>query len=495
MKRIIAAIAVLLSVMCFAYAYRLQVLGMIQTDVVAVSDRNLAKTLQKGADGDKEPDPVTLEKFRAGDTVYRRGNNLYLGPKKERIQGEYPFYTGDGTGIWYFQATGSLMTDDFMEYEPYAGLFVSDGTAFDDEGVGQDEDTYIFAKLNNGLYMNTVPITIRSNGLDHALRLGSLICFREDDLSAYGYAGERLVYSDLKNLGSAKVVIRDNTYDYHSFVRLIGAVHDPSEPAESPYWIDRLHTIWQLQRKESAAKPIDIPVPDSQKVMEQKRWKQRMGTTHQRMAPEPMAAALKIRMNFSKIHRKKKMTAIPFSPVKNWMQKVPISLTKEIPSREMVSQSAFLMPEEAAETVLVLLVPVIHREAVPAMEAVSQIPVIIPAVKTAAAPILIMVVPRGEPVPEAEAVLEAETITVPPEAAEPVMIWEPAAVITAIRKAAEAPTVVTEAAVIPQKAAVPATATAPAMEMSENQWFLSQMPKQMYIMYTATWRSRIRICV
>lgn len=67
------------------------------------------------------------------------------------------------------------MTDDFMEYEPYAGLFVSDGTAFDDKGVGQDEDTYIFAKLNNGLYMNTVPITIRSNGLDHALRLGSLI--------------------------------------------------------------------------------------------------------------------------------------------------------------------------------------------------------------------------------------------------------------------------------------------------------------------------------
>lgn len=64
-----------------------------------------------------------------------------------------------------------------MEYEPYAGLFVSDGTAFDDKGVGQDEDTYIFAKLNNGLYMNTVPITIRSNGLDHALRLGSLICF------------------------------------------------------------------------------------------------------------------------------------------------------------------------------------------------------------------------------------------------------------------------------------------------------------------------------
>lgn len=111
----------------------------------------------------KSLDPVTLEKFRAGDTVYRRGNNLYLGPKKDR-SGEYPFYTGDGTGIWYFQATGSLMTDDFMEYEPYAGLFVSDGTAFDDEGVGQDEDTYIFAKLNNGLYMNTVPITIRSNG-------------------------------------------------------------------------------------------------------------------------------------------------------------------------------------------------------------------------------------------------------------------------------------------------------------------------------------------
>lgn len=174
--------------MCFAYAYRLQVLGMIQTDVVAISDRNLAKTLQEGANGDKEPDAVMLEKFQAGDTVYQRGSNLYLGDKKERVQSDYPFYTGDGTGIWYFQATGSLITDDFMEYEPYAGLYVSDGTAFDEDGVGQDEDTYIFAKLNNGLYMNTVPVTIRSNGVDHALRLGSLISFQEDAVSSYSYA-------------------------------------------------------------------------------------------------------------------------------------------------------------------------------------------------------------------------------------------------------------------------------------------------------------------
>lgn len=491
MKRIIAAIAVLLSVMCFAYAYRLQVLGMIQTDVVAVSDRNLAKTLQKGADGDKEPDPVTLEKFRAGDTVYRRGNNLYLGPKKERIQGEYPFYTGDGTGIWYFQATGSLMTDDFMEYEPYAGLFVSDGTAFDDEGVGQDEDTYIFAKLNNGLYMNTVPITIRSNGLDHALRLGSLICFREDDLSAYGYAGERLVYSDLKNLGSAKVVIRDNTYDYHSFVRLIGAVHDPSEPAardekpeETMAAEEGIHS--EADRHTGSGQSEGDGAEEMETEDGDDSSKDGSGTDGSGFedTDELLENTPEEENDSDTVFSSEELDA------------EGANQPNEGDSFQgMVSQSAFLMPEEAAETVLVLLVPVIHREAVPAMEAVSQIPVIIPAVKTAAAPILITVVPRGELVPEAEAMLEAETITVPPEAAEPVMIWEPAAVITAIRKAAEAPTVVTEAAVIPQKVAVPATATAPAMEMSENQWFLSQMPKQMYIMYTATWRSRIRICV
>ena len=234
MKRVIAAIAVLISVMCFAYAYRLQVLGMIQTDVVAVSDRNLAKTLQKGADGDKEPDAVMLEKFQAGDTVYQRGSNLYLGEKKERIQSDYPFYTGDGTGIWYFQATGSLITDDFMEYEPYAGLYVSDGTAFDEDGVGQDEDTYIFAKLNNGLYMNTVPVTIQSNGMEHSLRLGSLISFREDSVSSYAYAEDRLVYSGLEHLSGAKVVIRDKTYDYESFLKQLGVIHDAAEPVAKP---------------------------------------------------------------------------------------------------------------------------------------------------------------------------------------------------------------------------------------------------------------------
>ena len=231
MKRVIAAIAVLISVMCFAYAYRLQVLGMIQTDVVAISDRNLARTLQKGADGDKEPDAVKLEKFQAGDTVYQRGSNLYLGDKKERIQSDYPFYTGDGTGIWYFRATGNLVTDDFMLYEPYAGLYVSDGTAFDEDGVGQDEDTYIFAKLNNGLYMNTVPITIRSNGAVHSLRLGSVINFREDSVSSYGYAGDRLVYSGIEHMTDAKVVIRDQMYDYSTFLKKLGVLHDPSEPA------------------------------------------------------------------------------------------------------------------------------------------------------------------------------------------------------------------------------------------------------------------------
>ena len=82
MKRIIAAIAVLLSVMCFAYAYRLQVLGMIQTDVVAVSDRNLAKTLQKGADGDKEPDPVTPVSYTHLDVYKRQGGKRKCSGKR-----------------------------------------------------------------------------------------------------------------------------------------------------------------------------------------------------------------------------------------------------------------------------------------------------------------------------------------------------------------------------------------------------------------------------
>ncbi len=229
MKRVIAIIAVLISIMCFAYAYRLRTLGMIQTDVVAISDRNLAKNLQKGADGDEEPDAVILEKFNAGDTVYQRGNNLYIGENKDRVQSDYPFYMGDGTGIWYFQATGSLITDDFMEYEPYAGLYVSDGTAFDEDGVGKDDDTYIFAKLGNGLYMNTVPVTVRSNGVDHDLRLGSLISFKEDMVSSYVYAGERLEYDKCDHLYDAKIIIRDKTYDYNSFLRQLGVIKDSKE--------------------------------------------------------------------------------------------------------------------------------------------------------------------------------------------------------------------------------------------------------------------------
>ena len=393
--------------MCFAYAYRLQVLGMIQTDVVAISDRNLAKTLQEGANGDKEPDAVMLEKFQAGDTVYQRGSNLYLGDKKERVQSDYPFYTGDGTGIWYFQATGSLITDDFMEYEPYAGLYVSDGTAFDEDGVGQDEDTYIFAKLNNGLYMNTVPVTIRSNGVDHALRLGSLISFQEDAVSSYSYAGDRLVYAGLAHLLDAKVVIRDKTYDYDSFLKQLGVLHDPTQPVVK------------------ADEPEETIAAESGSSEEAQR---RNGSRQ--------ADISEIWRHSWRIHRKVPLTVNWDTWMKTWAMVWAILYPVIVRVRWGIPRSAGIVSAAEAEAET-RAVPVQETALAAAAEAAEAIPEIleaetVPARKMVETLDMIMEITRAETALQVEVEAAAEATTMQRMEVEPEQIWETAAAITAI---------------------------------------------------------------
>ncbi|MCC8059876.1 MAG: hypothetical protein LIO81_03405 [Clostridiales bacterium] len=232
--RIAGALIAISAVLFFANAYRLEALGMIQTDVLAITDRGLAGDLQSGIDADDaDAGKISLKSFSAAEMVYRRGSNLYVGDSRTRIESNYPFFTADGTALWYFNENGTLITDDFMSFESYQGLFVSDGTAFDAEGVETtDEDTYIFAGLTNGLYINTVPVTIeKTDGSENEIRMNSVVCFEEGQLRFYRFDSGSLVYDAMDSLADAVVVIRGERYAYGEFLSLLGIGGDTTAAA------------------------------------------------------------------------------------------------------------------------------------------------------------------------------------------------------------------------------------------------------------------------
>lgn len=228
--RLLGSVIAIAAVLFFANAYRLEALGKIQTDVMVITDRNLARSLQSGKESETEDDgSIGLESFSAAQTIYRRGDNYYVGEDKTRIDSNYPFYALDGTALWYFNENGVLITDDFMSFEPYQGLYVSDGRAYEADGVAStDEETYLFAGLSNGLFINTVPFTVeQEGGLKQDVRLNSLVKFDTDQVRFYVYENGKLIYDETAfSLATASVVINGERYAYAEFLRLLGVSGD-----------------------------------------------------------------------------------------------------------------------------------------------------------------------------------------------------------------------------------------------------------------------------
>ena len=187
MKKIAGFAVAIIAVVLFTYSYRLQTVAWFDRPVMAVADGQLTKNLKNGLGKGGDGKVLELKSSGPDQPLYRRGNQYYLGAEKEKVDFSFPFYTNDGTSLYYLSDKYKLITADFAALESFEGLHLTNGRAFYFDGTQADEEEYLMTAAGNGLYMNLQPMTITSSTRKTEIRLNSILHLESGKVRFYSY--------------------------------------------------------------------------------------------------------------------------------------------------------------------------------------------------------------------------------------------------------------------------------------------------------------------
>lgn len=222
MKKIIAMAAMLSAVVVFAYTYRLQTLAWLQLPAFAVTEKDISDTLKNDEDPGEDKDVLSMRSCTEDEALYRRANRYYIGDKKDSVDISYPLFAQEGTALYYLNGDLNLITNDFESYEPYDGMLLSNGKAYDIDGQAAEDEEYILSTAGKGLYINAQPMTIDSMGNKTTIRLNSIMHLGDTGINYYSFDDGRLVYGQTKVNYGATVSIGSMSMTYDEFLKQLG---------------------------------------------------------------------------------------------------------------------------------------------------------------------------------------------------------------------------------------------------------------------------------
>ena len=226
MKKIIPIAVAILAALLFLFFYKF-------TPVFAVMDDGYALTEDIGADlleaeGKDRTELWTLTPIKYEDTLYERGGKYYIGEgnRKQQIYLNYPLYVLDGGGLRFMNGQFYTVTGDFEFLPTYDGLYLIDGYTYNLDKSQADPDAFYFVTLPNGLFVNALPMTVRTNLETKELTANSILALDDTEIRLYRYEEGVLCYDKVTSMSQAKVEIDGVTYDYRELLRLLRLVQE-----------------------------------------------------------------------------------------------------------------------------------------------------------------------------------------------------------------------------------------------------------------------------
>lgn len=247
-------ILVILGALAVAEWYQLRYIARIREGAYVINSPEIAKNLTRGI----EPEDPTfaLLGVEKGEDIYQRGNTLYVGLDRKKIEDAYPFFTNDGNAVMIVRDSSVLIDDSFEEATTYQGMYVSAGLSFNYDKVQADDADYLFLKLENGLYMNAQPIRFDYPGGDSSVRMNSVFYFGKDAVRYYAVRkGDSLEYGGVPTVNMLTVTIGGKTYSYEQFLNLLGITDD------KPAWKKKA-----VKKEETAAAPLPRPLKETEET-------------------------------------------------------------------------------------------------------------------------------------------------------------------------------------------------------------------------------------
>ena len=161
---------------------------------------------------DNEEKNVSLAKIEEQGTIFKKLNSYFIGNKeKTEIDLNYPIYINDKNTIYNLNQDIILISKNFEQIAGYPNISITDGKVYNGNSLERaDSKEYIFAKTEEGIYINLKEIKIITTANEYVLPVNSLIVFEENAIRYYSVSNNILVFNEINDVDYNSHVIIKN---------------------------------------------------------------------------------------------------------------------------------------------------------------------------------------------------------------------------------------------------------------------------------------------
>lgn len=216
----------LLAVSLFVLIYgRYRVYTTIDINGYAITSDSVTKNLYS-AKIDEKKDKVDYTKVKEYDTIYKRLDNLYVGEKsKKNINKSYPIFSKDNSRIINISPGSMLIDDKFNTYTGYNSFILTEGKLYNtSDNELADNNNYILLNVNEGIYINSKPVTITYDDLvDVKIKSNSIIYFSQNTIKYYELENGKFIYDKKEGIDlTSKIKFGDKELTYEKLLNKLG---------------------------------------------------------------------------------------------------------------------------------------------------------------------------------------------------------------------------------------------------------------------------------
>lgn len=212
------ALVVLAAMGIFAWAFRQIHIGYVEEDGWVVSSSEVYNSLNSGAE---EGTKILLTSVKSNDEVISRAGSYYVGADMTEYESAYPVWSNGGQSLYFLDDSASLVTEEFELLSTWGGMYVADGSSFNELHEQVDEETIYLVKLKNGLYQNALAIRFASSNYEQTMQIYSAASFSDSYVRWFSQSSGELSYHEISDPSDLTVYIGDASYSYAEFLELL----------------------------------------------------------------------------------------------------------------------------------------------------------------------------------------------------------------------------------------------------------------------------------
>ncbi len=219
-KSIIALCCLILVIIYFAF-FQIRRVDKVSLDgyVSSISIEDIASNLKSSKNVN-----INLETVNDGDYLYKNNSNYYIGEEnKTKVYLDVPIYNKDNSRVLNY-LENSYINARYYDTGSLTNVTLADKNIYN-TNVNEriDDDTYLFTKLKQNLYLNNVDLTLKLVNNDLTIPAYSIIYFNQDYLNYYYRVNSSLVLKTIDYLSlETKLNILDNTISYEALLTNLG---------------------------------------------------------------------------------------------------------------------------------------------------------------------------------------------------------------------------------------------------------------------------------